>query len=367
MLGVRGVVGPDRLERTLAVAELDPSRPRGGGTPCVGIRGATPVAERAERAGLDLVVALDDGAAAAAECPRTTAAGTAEEVVDVLAGRREPEDPRLGRPDGSAHSAGPIWGIAGGTSRALEIACAGGHHMHLVGAPGRDSSARYGRVAQLMLPDLDPDRSRETTRIHSVSGLMPLRLARISRPPLRAPHWSASAAAVTGHRRSPGEASLAHNGLLLLDEPAEFDSGALEDVARAARDGDVVFPPPPGTRHAIRYPARFQLIVTSRPEEADRGLRRAPALFGRCAIELAVADDAGALARTLAESAERVGAARRQLSRRLSAAPGPGFDPPDGPAKEIARTIAALDGCGEVGRGHLEEAVALARAGDGRP
>ena len=277
VLGVRGVVGPERLERTVAAADLDSFRPRGGGTPCVGIRGATPVAERAERAGLDLVVALDDGVAAAAECGRTIAVGTVEEAVDVLAGRREPEDPRLGRPDGPAHSAGPIWGIAGGTLRALEIACAGGHHMHLVGAPGRDSPARYGRVAQLMLPDLDPERSRETTRIHSVSGLMPLRLARISRPPLRAPHWSASAAAVTGHRRSPGEASLAHNGLLLLDEPAEFDSGALEDVARAARDGDVVFPPPPGTRHAIRYPARFQLIVTSRPEEADRGLRRAPA------------------------------------------------------------------------------------------
>ena len=187
VLGVLGVVGSDRLERTVAAAELDPLRSLGGGTPCVGIRGATPVAERAERAGLDLVVALDNGAAAAAECPRTTAAGTAEEVVDILAGRREPEDPPPGRPDGPMDPAGPIWGIAEGALRALEIACAGGHHMHLVGPPGRDSPARHGRAARRMLPDLDPERSRETTRIHSVSGLMPLGLARIARPPCGRP------------------------------------------------------------------------------------------------------------------------------------------------------------------------------------
>ena len=366
VLGVRGLVGPDRLERTLAVAELDPSRPRGGGTPCVGIRGATPVAERVERAGLDLVVALDNAAEAAVECPRTIAVGTVEEAVDILAGRREPEAPPPGRGE-PTDPAGPLRGIADDTLRALEIACAGGHHMHLVGEPGRDSPVRYGRLAQRMLPDLDSERSRATTRIHSVSGLIPPGLPRIARPPLRAPHWSASAAAVTGHRGSPGEVSLAHNGLLLIDEPAEFDRGALVDVAGAARDGDVVFPPAPGARHAIRYPARFQLIVTSRPEEADRCLRRAPALFERCAIEIEAADDAGAPARTLVESAERVGTARRRLSRRPPAAPTSGFDPPDGAAKEIARTIAALDSSGEVGRGHLEEAVALARAGDGRP
>ena len=273
VLGIRGVIGPDRLERTVAAAELDPFRSRGRGTSCVAVRGAAPIAGRVERAGFDLVVAIDDGAAAAAECPRTTAVGTAEEVVDILAGRRAPEDPPAGRPDGPTDPPGPIWGIADETLRVLEIACAGDHHMHLVGEPGRDSPARYGRLAQRMLSDLDPDRSRETTRIHSVSGLMPPGLARISRPPLRAPHWSASAAAVTGHRGSPGEVSLAHNGLLLMDEPAEFDRGALVEVAGAARDGDIEFPPPAGARHAIRYPARFQLIVTSRSEDADRGLR----------------------------------------------------------------------------------------------
>ena len=161
--------------------------------------------------------------------------------------------------------------------------------------------------------------------------------------------------------------SLAHNGLLLLDEPAEFDSRALVDIAGAAREGGVVCVAPSGAGHAVRYPARFQLIVTSRPEDADRGLRRASALFERCAMEIAVADDPGAPGRTFVESAERVGAARRRLDRRPPAAPGAGFDPLDATAKEIARTIAALDGCGEVGRGHLEEAVALARAGDGRP
>ena len=267
VLGVRGVVEPDRLERTVAVAALDPSRPRGGGTPCVGIRGATPVAERAERAGLDLVVAFDDGAAAAAECGRTIAAETAEDAVDVLAGRRELEGPPPGRGE-PTDPAGPLQGITDETLRALEIACAGAHHMHLVGEPGRESPARYGRVVHRMLPDLDPVRSRETTRIHSASGRMPLRLARITRPPLRVPHYSASAAAVTGHRGSPSEVSLAHNGLLLMNEPAEFDRHALVDVAGAARDGDIEFPPPPGARHAVRCPARFQ---SDRDQQARGG------------------------------------------------------------------------------------------------
>ena len=83
-------------------------------------------------------------------------------------------------------------------------------------------------------------------------------------------------------------------------------------------------------------------------------------------MEIAVADDPGAPGRTFVESAERVGAARSRLGNRPPAAPGAGFEPPDGTAMEIARTIAALDGGGEVGRRHVEEAVAVARAGERR-
>ena len=210
VLGDRGAVGPNRLERTVAAAELDPSRPRGGGTPSVGIRGVTPVAERMERAGLDLVVRSKTGAAAVAECPRTTAVGTAEDVVDILPSRYEPEEPPARRPDGPTDPPGPIWGIADETLRALEIACAGGHHMHLVGEPGRDWPARYGLVAQRMLLDLDPERSRETNR--------PLPPARA---PLLAVRGGGDRAPAVGRRGEPR----AH-GLLLMDEPAEFDCGA---------------------------------------------------------------------------------------------------------------------------------------------
>ena len=180
VLGVRGVVRPDRLERTVAAAELDPSGPRGGGTPCVGIRGATPVAVRAERAGLDLIVALDDGAAA--ECGRTIAAETAEEVVDILAGRREPEEPPPGSPDGPADPPGPIWESPPKRCGSWRSPVRASPHSPR-GRVGRDSPARYGRVTQRMLPDLDTERSRETTRIHSVLGLMRPGLARIVRPP----------------------------------------------------------------------------------------------------------------------------------------------------------------------------------------
>ena len=231
---------------------------------------------------------------------------------------------------------------------------------------GEDWPARYGRVAQRMLPDLDPERSRETTRIHSVLGLMPLGLARIARPALRARHHSASAAAVTGHRRSPGEVSVAHNGPLLMHEPAEFDCGALEDVAGAARDGDAVFPPPPGARHAIRYPARFQ--ADRDPQARGGGPGSAPRASPLRAVR--DGDRGGRRRRSACTDPRRV----RRVGRRCPetaeppAVGGPGLwiRPPDGPAKESARTIAALDGCGEVSRGHLEEALALARAGEGR-
>ncbi len=367
VLGAHGVIRPDRLERTVAAAALDPYRPDGRNTPCVAIYGATPIAERAERAGLDLIVPLDNGAAAAAECTRTIAAATADEVVDVLTGRREPGELPPSRRDDPADISRPWWGITDEGLRALEIACAGRHHMHVIGPPGRDSAPRYGRIAQRLLPDLDTEQARETTRIYSVSRLLPPRLPRMTRPPLRAPHYTASEIALTGDRRHPGEVSLAHNGLLLMDQPTEFSRSALADVARAARDGDVEFLPPAGG-HVIRYPARFQLIVTSRHEEMERDRRRARALCELCAVEIRTTEDARAPRRTLVESAERVSAARRRLSRRPPPeATNTGFRLPDGPAKEVARTIAALDGSEVVSLEHIEEALALECAEVGQP
>ncbi len=152
-----------------------------------------------------------------------------------------------------------------------------------------------------------------------------------------------------------------------MDQPTEFSRSVLVDVVRAARGGNVEFLPPAGG-HAIRYPARFQLIVTSRHEEMERDRCQARALCELCAVEIRTSEDARAPRRTLVESAERVRAARRRLSRRPpTAAKNTGFRVPDGPTKEIARTIAALDDSGETSLEHIEEALVIECTNLGQP
>ena len=165
------------------------------------------------------------------------------------------------------------------SKRALEIAAAGGHNLLLIGPPGSGKSMLAARMPGL-LPDLAPMEALEVSMIHSVAGMLEGgRL--VMRPPYREPHHSASMAALTGggQRAKPGEVSLAHRGVLFLDELPEFPRGALEALRQPLEAGRTTV-----SRAAahVTYPARFQLVAAMNPcrcgylGDAARECGRAP-------------------------------------------------------------------------------------------
>ncbi len=146
--------------------------------------------------------------------------------------------------------------------RALEVAAAGGHNMLMIGPPGAGKSMLASRLPGL-LPDLTPREALEVSMVHSVAGMLDGgRL--VTRPPFREPHHSASMAAVTGggNRAKPGEVSLAHRGVLFMDEMPEFPRATLEALRQPMEAGHTTV-----SRAAahITYPARFQLIGAMNP------------------------------------------------------------------------------------------------------
>lgn len=146
--------------------------------------------------------------------------------------------------------------------RALEIAAAGRHHLLMVGTPGSGKSLLAARMPAI-LPHLSPAEALETSMIHSLSGL--LEEGGISRTrPFREPHHTASMAAIVGGGRGakPGEISLAHNGVLFLDEFPEFPRTVLETLRQPIETGEVVVA---RANAHIRYPCRFLLVAAANP------------------------------------------------------------------------------------------------------
>ncbi len=146
--------------------------------------------------------------------------------------------------------------------RALEIAAAGRHHLMMVGSPGSGKSMLAARMPGI-LPPLSPAEALETSMIHSLSGL--IEEGGISRMrPFREPHHTASMAAIVGGGRGakPGEISLAHNGVLFMDEFPEFPRAVLETLRQPIETGEVVVA---RANAHIRYPCRFLLIAAANP------------------------------------------------------------------------------------------------------
>ncbi len=170
--------------------------------------------------------------------------------------------------------------------RALEIAAAGGHNLLMSGPPGSGKSMLAARLPSI-LPPLGPRELLEVSMIHSIAGMLPGG-ALTDRRPFRAPHHSASMAALVGggHHAKPGEVSLAHQGVLFLDELPEFNSQALDSLRQPLETGEVAVS---RANHRIVYPARVQLVAAMNPcrcgHADDPGFSCARGPVARCAAQ----------------------------------------------------------------------------------
>jgi magnesium chelatase family protein len=233
------------------------------------VRGVLPSVLAARRLGARRVVVAEPNAAEAALVSGVDVRSAARlgDVLGWLTGdgpALQPVDPS---PSDADDPPGPDLADVAGQAvakRALEVAAAGGHHLYMVGTPGAGKTMLAERLPGL-LPRLDDAAAMEVTAVHSVAGLLAERPRLVRRPPLQAPHHTSSTAALVGGGSQvarPGAISLAHRGVLFLDEATEFPGYVLDALRQPLESGYVVLHRSGG---AVRYPARFQLVLAANP------------------------------------------------------------------------------------------------------
>jgi len=275
LLAALDILPHDAVEEAVALGELSLD---GRLMP---VAGALPAAMAAAEEGRALVCPRACGAEAAwVGAARVLAAASLMDVVRHFTGQAPlaGAEPGAVRPRDHSRDLRDVKGQER-AKRALEIAAAGRHHLLMIGPPGAGKSMLAARLPGI-LPELSPREALETAMVHSVAGL--LGEAGIHRErPFREPHHTASVAAIVGGGRGarPGEISLAHNGVLFLDEFPEFPRQVLETLRQPIETGDIVVA---RANAHVRYPCRFLLVAAANPcrcghlADPERACTRAP-------------------------------------------------------------------------------------------